>query len=167
MADELGLSFSPTAQAQQQQAQTGALTPIQQAIRILSLHVPRTARPSSIAPNALLTAPGAAGLAGAGSPGGLDFVTLLRRLLAGGAPPGAGVQPSGPSTLDPNTGAPISGAAIPHVTPATGPVGIEPVAPPVLQPSGPVIDRRNPVPGNRGGGEPTVRPYGGGMSRLG
>lgn len=105
--DTIGLSFSPSGSgqdAQQAQPQSGDLSPVQQAIKILSLRVPRNVGAGGITPNALLTSPGA---------GGMDIVALLRQLMQGGGPgaPTAGpasggipnprVVPGGGNTPDP------------------------------------------------------------------
>lgn len=150
MGMDIGQSFSPTDAAQQNQQQTGQLTPVQQAIKILSLRIPHQGGASAITPNALLTAPGAAGLVG----GPMDIMAILRRLLQ----PGGGVGPA-PAGL--------SNAPVPNVTPG-GPPGLPsmpffgaapPPPPPSMTPlpgpgtpttgpgdQGPVFDRTNPTP---------------------
>ena len=96
MAGEFGLSFSPTGKDDQQQAGANQ-TPIQDAIKVLSLRIPQFH--GGIAPQQLLGGPGSAGLPGGGAPGvggipgGLD--EFLRRLFGmGGGMPGG--MPGGP-----------------------------------------------------------------------
>lgn len=117
--DSIGLSFAPGQNPNQQQpgSQDSAISPVQQAIKILSMRVPQNAGPGGITPNALLTGPGSAGLGAAG--GGFDLMALLRRLL----------QPGGQSSAGPADAMPMPGPAgqmpspsvpLPHVTPGEG-----------------------------------------------
>ncbi len=100
MAD-LGLSFAPLAN----NAPTGATgqpqanaAPLQEAIRLLSLRLPRQVASRGLAPSSLLTAPGSAGLPG--TSGAPTIEEFLRRLLMGFGTPG---QPTNPY---PGTGGP-------------------------------------------------------------
>lgn len=97
---ELGLTFAPTNQNQQQAGQgpqPGGT--VQDAIRILSLNLPRVTGAAGLAPQGLLAAPGAAGvLGGMGTPqgpGGASnpLLEALRRLLMGGGAPLPSVTP--------------------------------------------------------------------------
>lgn len=91
----LGLSFAPTDQNQQEQQNKPVGTPIQDAIKILSLRIPSFAGAKGIAPDALLQGGGAGSFPfGGQTPGGLD--EYLRRLFAGGgmAPTGGLPQPN-------------------------------------------------------------------------
>ena len=108
-----GLSFAPTAQNQQEQ-QNQIQAPIQNAIRLLSLRIPSFAGSRSPIPDALLQAPGGAGLgmATGETPGGLD--QWLRRLFAS-----AGESPFAPGRSVPDM--PAMTPPIPRVTPASNP----------------------------------------------
>ena len=92
MADPLGgISFSPNNQGgpmgkagqSGQAGVTDTASPIQQAIRILSLRIPRVVSQGAPINQSLLSGPGSAGL----NTGGLSLDELLRRLF--------GVQPGG------------------------------------------------------------------------
>lgn len=81
MTGDFGLSFAPTGQNEAQNRDQ-AQTPIQDAIKVLSLRIPSFVGAQGVAPNALLQAPGASGMPGGmGVPGGLE--EWLRRLLGG------------------------------------------------------------------------------------
>lgn len=85
-----GLSFQPGAQqngtgGDREQA-AGRTTPVQQAIRLLSLRLPSVLGARAIAPQALLGSQGSAGLA----TGGMSLDEFLRRLMAQS---GAGIPP--------------------------------------------------------------------------
>ena len=130
----LGLSFSPTARNAAENAQSGqSQTPIQDAIKVLSLRMPQFVGARSIAPSALLHATGAAGLPGMTEvPGGLE--AFLRRFFA---PEGA------IGSFDPLMPA---RPAIPRIAPgqARPPVGAPNPAPPppeetFLQPNRPTV----------------------------
>jgi hypothetical protein len=99
MTGDFGLNFAPTAQNQQQNAQNGqSQSPIQDAIKVLSLRIPSFVGARGIAPNELLQGGGAAaaGGMGAGMPGGLE--QFLRQLFGqmGGGPMGGGGLASPP-----------------------------------------------------------------------
>jgi hypothetical protein len=127
-----GISFAPTAQNQQEQ-QNQHQTPIQDAIRLLSLRIPSFAGSRSPIPDALLQAPGGAGLgmATAETLGGLD--QWLRRLFAS-----AGASPFAPGRSVPDM--PAMPPPIPRVTPASIPT-------PLPTPRNPDPPPRNPGPG--------------------
>jgi hypothetical protein len=79
--DMLGLSFSPMANQGTNGSGNGNAVPTpQEAIRILSLRLPRTVGVASPIPSLLLNAPGGAGFSGHDTiPGGMD--ETLRRLF--------------------------------------------------------------------------------------
>ena len=103
---DLGVAFSPTAQDDRTQTPGGSgqpsATPIQDAIKLLSLRLPSFRAPG-VAALPLLQGPGSRGVIGAGRrPGGLQ--QILQQLLGGGLPQpqiipgveptqGGGVQP--------------------------------------------------------------------------
>ena len=101
---DLGLDFTPQAQA------NGEATPIQQAIRILSLRIPRQVGARGLAPQPLLASPGAGGM---GAGGGMDLLSLLRQLLQ---PGGAGAAAGGGQAPLPMPGA----GPVPRITPGSG-----------------------------------------------
>lgn len=139
--DSIGLSFAPGQRANPQQGpDQGNLSPVQQAIKILSLRVPQNAGAGGITPNALLTGPGAAGLGAAG--GGFDLMALLRQLFQ-----------QGPNAMGAGQ-APLGAPPLPHVTPGQGPMTPQPGPGMPTFPTpggGPAIDRRQPGIGNRSG----------------
>lgn len=152
MSYPVGLSFSPTQQnGPQNQPNASALTPVQQAIKILSLRIPQQGGASAITPTALLTAPGAAGVgAGAGAAWPADLLSLLRRLLM----PGADMGPAGPTAAP----AGVSSAVLPNIVPGTTPSPMSPIRGPGVPtqgllpgPGAPVVDRTNPLPGTGNG----------------
>ena len=148
--DSIGLSFAPTGQ---RDAQNGPdASPLQQAIKILSLRVPQNAGAGGIAPTALLTGPGAAGLGGLG--GGMDLLAFLRRLLQPGAPRQPGGMGGVPG-MGSAPGVPPPSVPLPNITPGdTGPRLPGPGTPtfPGMPAGAPTYDRRNPGVGNRSGG---------------
>ena len=138
-----GINFVPGQDEQQKPQGVGGgpqVSPVQQAIRTISLRLPRVGgaqamAPGAIAPNALMGAPGGGGLAG------MDDMTLEQLLLRlfGGGP--MGMPTGGP-------GGPPPSRPPPHIIPG----GVPPSAPP---PSGgpslptwpaPTIDRTTPAP---------------------
>lgn len=83
-----GLSFAPGQPSNQQQRPGGAggvVSPVQQAIQMLSLRLPRVAGAQALAPGPLLQGPGAMGLGGGG---GLE--ALLRLIMGLRTQPSAG-----------------------------------------------------------------------------
>lgn len=131
-----GLSFAPgqAGPTRERGINGGAPSPIQQAIQLLSLRLPRVMGAQALAPGPLMQAPGAGAMGGGGS------VDALLRLLfgmggpdglaAGGlmprpAPPGmAGFQapPMRPSAPSPRIGAGIRGPVIPGQRPGVPPL---------------------------------------------
>lgn len=129
-----GVSFLPGGDAQYQRGQDGSMgpggVPVQQAIKILSMRVPRVVGQSPLAPLSLLTGPGGQGL----PPGLLD--NLLRKQMAlapAGGVPQAIVPPSLPS---------MAPSAAPSAMPAPPaiPAGVPPMAaPPAMGMASPVV----------------------------
>src|SRR3954468_22422387 len=106
MADNFGLSFAPLGQSASGASGSpagpggtgGSVNPLQDAIRVLSLRIPRTVGASPIAPAPLLNAVGSAGVSqpqGTPMQPGMDLETLLRRLF------GMGTQAAPPTTAAP------------------------------------------------------------------
>ena len=135
----LGLSFlpsgdDPTQRMGQDGGSPSGLAPLQSAIRLLSMRIPRFGGPSGMAPggmapNALLQAPGAAGMGG----GNASLEMILKALMGMGGPgalPGSmGAGPMGSPGRVP----------APRVTP--GIQGESPVPPPDWSPpSSPLSD---------------------------
>jgi hypothetical protein len=90
----IGVSFLPGQQQGQAGAGTGTADPqeaVSQAIKILSLRLPRVVGANAIAPQALLTAPGAAGV----NSGGMNIDRLVQMILQGLVPGGGGSQAPG------------------------------------------------------------------------
>lgn len=95
MTGEFGLNFAPTGDGRQQQGQSQ--TPLQDAIKVLSLRIPQfVGAGRGIAPQELLMGGGSAGVPGAGGvPGGLE--EFLRRVfgqMGGGQAPTMGPRPA-------------------------------------------------------------------------
>lgn len=137
MAGEFGVSFSPTGKNDQQQDGGANATPIQDAIKVLSLKIPQFVGARGIAPEQLLGGPGSAGLPGMGGglPGGLE--DFLRRLFGqmGGGMGGGMAAPQGPPAPHIGIGGPIRqppGASA-GAPPDTLPGGI--LNPPSMAPS--------------------------------
>lgn len=112
MSFDAGLSFQPNAQPSQQNAGGDAgptdrgANPVQDAIRILSLRLPRVVGQAPTS-GALLNGPGMAGL-GAGFAGNpANFMALLQRFISGQGGPGtpAGAIPN-VGFVNPNQGQP-------------------------------------------------------------
>lgn len=155
MAD-FGVSFVPGGNGDagqgpgQEQGQVSGTPPLQQAIRMLSLRLPKFAGPGAIAPGMLLNAPGAMGMPGAGLnqgiPGGgdsnnalLEALMRLAKLHGGGGGGGMGSAPMGvPGGFVPPFAPPMgsvnplpkigpgSGAPAPPPLPGEGPAGWAP-----------------------------------------
>ena len=127
-----GINFVPGQEDQQRQpgGEPGPqVSPLQQAIRTLSLRLPRVGGAQALAPGALLNAPGGAGLAGMG---GMTLEQLLMQLFGGGpAAAGGNAGAAGPQGG-------IGGPPTPRIIPGTTP-GIPPPQPPF-------IDRTTPIP---------------------
>lgn len=152
MADQIGVSFIPSADNQQapdgppQGQLSGDLAA---AFKILSLRLPQVMGAHALAPNALLQSPGALGVPGAlKAPGGFNpyaalFETLLKHGLGVGQPtgqptsttmpvPGMGgaPQPMGPppvSNYNPPAPPPMSSVPTPPAPPRSiGPPAVHP-----------------------------------------
>lgn len=112
MALEFGVSFNPGASDGKQPQQQGgpSQTPIQDAIKTLSLRIPQFRGPG-IAPQPLLNATGGSGMMGQGSmPGGLQ--QILAQLFGNqGQQQGQGGQPMGQGSMPPP----------PNIIPGAGP----------------------------------------------
>ena len=95
MGDDYGLQFSPTV-SMSRQSGAGAGDPnqgVQEAIRTLSLRVPRISGAQGFSP--LVNAPGGQGVA---TPGGMSLDQLLLQIFGGKRPQGPGMgQSQGPS----------------------------------------------------------------------
>jgi hypothetical protein len=134
MNDQFGISFAPTGQPGQG---TGGATgpsessPVADAIKVLSLRIPRVVGPGGLAPGGLLNGMGGGGMQGmSGVPGGLE--ELLRRLFGqGGAQTGAGTPKVTPGVTGPG-GSPVGPLSPPP--PAAPPQA--PVPPPAPPPGG-------------------------------
>lgn len=100
----LGISFAPTAQNAQDSQRSGALDGIPQAIRILSLHMPRILGARALAPDALMNAPGGNGM----DPYLSALFQTLSKTMAPqtGMPQGPGPMPEMPQNPQPGQGAP-------------------------------------------------------------
>lgn len=166
MADQFGISFVP---GQQQPGGPGGegdpsggpVSPVQQAIRLLSLRLPKFSGPNGFAPPSLLNGPGAQGNPafgpnpmfsappGGGGRGNPLLEALLR--MAGGGGGGLPGMPGGGGTGAPHV-IPGDLSNVPRPEPVgSAPVPIPPDAPSIMY---------NPAPpgtGNRGTG-PTWSP---------
>ena len=146
MAD-FGISFFPSENRLSPgggQGATPPVNPLQEAIRVLSLHLPRMTGPPGLAPQSLLSGPG-----GQGS----NLLAILQRLLGGGMglPQGGVASPAGVM------GGPSMGQAplpMPHVTPGGTPSPEGPWSPVVPAPPAPYFGGASPPrywPGPGGG----------------
>lgn len=124
--DDLGLSFAPTAQNQQQGNGGSAATPIQDAIKVLNLRIPTV---HGAIPSPLMNAPGGAGIPNIGV-GGLE--QWLRMLFGQQGPLSAGGM--------------TAGAPLPNVTPGAG--GPKPDFPMPPAPPIPNTMPNEPAPGS-------------------
>ncbi len=135
MAGDLGLSFAPLpnqgqAGSNPAAANASSPAPVQDAIKMLSLRIPRMAGAApGLAPNALLGGAGASGLAMptlpgpgmAAQPGNApNLEELLRRLLGLGAAPQTAGPSAGPSTAPPSGGS-FAPLPMPNITPGVLP----------------------------------------------
>ena len=152
-----GVSFVPGQGEQNTQngpGRPGGANPVQSAIQMLSLRLPRLGGAQGLAPGPLLQAPGGGGMPGGGLGGGVADNPLLQALLrlAGifggqGGGMGAPALPMGGGMGAPPIPRVIPGSD-PSMAPRPGP-GV-PTFPPTG--GGPTIDRRPSQPGNRDGG---------------
>jgi hypothetical protein len=116
--DPIGLSFMPGGGGgTDPNAQKP--TPVQQAIQLLSLRIPRTVGAASGAPQSLLDSPGGSMLGG--NPNSAAILEEIRRRLfgGGGAPPSGPFQPSVPRMPLPGAPPADEGGA-PFGTPRVG-----------------------------------------------
>ena len=115
-----GISFFDPLQGAREPDQRRGVTPHQEAIRILSLRLPRVISGSALAPSALLTGPG-----GGGSPFATSAVAQALAQLAGLPPVTAG---GGPVPLPPPFRAPVASPPVPSYAPPP-PMAAEPPLP--------------------------------------
>lgn len=139
--DTFGLSFSPTQQNSNTQNPNnqsptagGSGSPIQDAIKVLSLRIPHITGPGGIAPPGLLNSAGGAGMPQGGA-GGLE--EFLRRLFGGQGIPGMGAAP--PPNVIPGVG------GGPGENPLPSPPGGFNPSPAPPPPSGPPMGGANPA----------------------
>lgn len=157
MPEPLGLSFSPfnTAQPQNVQGagQPGAAPSAQDAIRVLSLRLPRVVGAGALAPGPLLNAPGGAAFGGSG----FNLEQLLQ-LLFGQRPGQMGIEPG--TMRQPMTspmGSLFGGAMMPQPgLPMPGPDRGKAPAP-YVQPGQGELPIANPLPGGTAGPGPAER----------
>lgn len=158
----IGTSFQPGAD---QNGQGRRATPVQEAIRLLSLRLPSRVSPSAIAPQALLQSPGGAGLSGGGmtTDAVLELLRRLRMQSGAALPPQAQPFMQTPSAAqsvftvpsaqdDRERGISRALPQPPRVLPGSPPPGPPPPGPPPAAPPPPpnivpgFIDRpRDPV----------------------
>jgi hypothetical protein len=100
MAEDFGLSFSPATTTDKTKAMADPNAPVQEAIRTLSLRIPKVTGGKGLAPAPLLNSMGSQGM---GMPGGMGLEQLLAMLFGQRQP----AQPGGP--MSPG-GAPLSPA---------------------------------------------------------
>lgn len=146
-----GVNFIPTGDQSDQPGgagrtdQLGGSPPLQQAIRFLSLRLPKFSGPGGIAPPALLNGAGAAGF-----PGGPESLQELLRQLAGIPQPTDGMQqPPGMSPMAPPDG-PVT-TAPPLNYPGGSPTPMPRVQlPPPVAPPRPQAPAPRVTPGGQG-----------------
>ena len=159
----IGVSFLPGMNGQNQPNQNGngeAAAPVQQAIKTLSLRLPRILGQGSVAPAALLNSQGAAGMGGSG----MDIDRLIQSILSQLPMAGGAAQQGAPAQM----GAPVMGAPAPAQFRPPG--GMEPggmggrVPMPrvtVGDPEPPPVVPQPPIEPQ----QPLVEPWGGGPDR--
>src|SRR5690606_20872142 len=119
-----GESFAPLARENGQNAgpaRRGA-APIQEAIRVLNLRVPSVVGARALSPQALLSAPGSAGIPNAA---GVQIEQLLRRIFGQAGIPGLPAAPTGPGAMGvagPAIMPSAASAPAPHITPGIVPI---------------------------------------------
>jgi hypothetical protein len=107
MAFDYGLSFQPGTDSGTGQGSEPATSPLQSAVKLLSLRLPSVVGAQALAPDALLRSSGSAGLGDGGSPDAM--LELLRKLLMqsqAAMPPTAGRLGRGPDPRVPSFGGP-------------------------------------------------------------
>jgi hypothetical protein len=109
-----GVSFLPNGDQRYQRPGTAGASPVQEAIKVLSLRVPRVVGSTPLAPLALLTGQG-----GGGAPSGV-VETLLRALA----------PPQSPAT--PPVAAVPSPATLPQAASVQAPAPAQPATPPLM-----------------------------------
>lgn len=146
---ELGTSFQPGvdsgASGPNGERQHGPrATPIQSAIKLLSLRLPSVVGAQAISPQALLQSPGSAGLGGPGGMSGGALIEWLRKQLAGAAPPDL------PGSRSPGSMPSFGGPGAPSERQGGGGPAPQPVPnipPPVIRPG----EEERPPAGGSGG----------------
>lgn len=146
MPTEMGLSFAPTGNRDQDQANGSNQTPLQDAIKVLSLRMPSfVGAAQGISPLAGMAGGGSAGVPNIGGvPGGLE--DLLRRLFGGGG----GLQPAGVPPLGP----PPPTVSFPEIPgqPSGRPVGPGPDPSNTREPANAGVVRPGGIQASPGGG---------------
>ena len=116
MAEDFGLTFSPTTSLNKDRnaANADANGPVQEAIRTLSLRIPKVTGGKGLAPQPLLNSMGSQGL---GTPGGMNLEMLLKMLFG----QGGGMNPQGMGQTQPMPGGSMGAPApMPNFSPGVG-----------------------------------------------
>lgn len=152
MATDFGLSFSPATTLDRTKTQADPNAPVQEAIRTLSLRIPKVTGGKGIAPGPLLNSLGGQGM---GMPGGMGLEQLIAMLFGqkrqpqgpqspGGAPLAPGTASFGAGqTSQPFPSAPSSPSSfLPRVRPGIEAPALdpEPVSYPATAPAPPSSD---------------------------
>ncbi len=155
MARPIGVSFLPGSETPSRHPSGDATggSDLAQAIKILSLRLPRVVGARAIASPRLLTSPGAAGIPGA-NPHAAVFEALLKSIAGGGGMSSPGMPgpstPSEPWTPGPDRGAPWTPGPTPPTIPPPFPLPAPHITPGIVPPGGsfaPGPDRANtPLP---------------------
>jgi hypothetical protein len=121
MAEDFGLSFSPATTTDKTKAMADPNAPVQEAIRTLSLRIPKVTGGKGLAPAPLLNSMGSQGM---GMPGGMGLEQLLAMLFGQrqpaqqGGPMSPGGAPLSPATSSFGAGQtsqpPTGGQAMPR-----------------------------------------------------
>jgi hypothetical protein len=136
-SNEIGVSFAPTFENALDGSRRGSMEGLQQAMKIISLRLPRVIGARPIAPASLLQSPGAGG---ADPYGGAVIQTLMQALGLNWGSRGTDAGPNPVGAID----APVS-PTMPMPGPLYNPVG------PVGWPPSPPLPRIHPVEGPGGG----------------
>lgn len=130
MADNFGVTFAPY---QDPSGQNASVTPIQQAIKMISLRIPRVAGAAAPAPAALLNSPG-----GAGRPDVHSAVlqTILKTIMGGSLPMSDQAPPVSPVGPPPMADPGIAPSPVSDSRPID-PGGVSHIAPPEPAPAPP------------------------------
>lgn len=140
----MGVSFVPGGQGdplnRQQQGEASGAPPLQQAIQMLSLRLPRVVGANALAPGQLLNAPG--GMGGSGNP----LLEALLRLAGMGG--GSGSPGGQPTQILPG----FSGSPMARINPGDQ---MQRPGPQLQPPSAPPTNSAGPADRMQGPGEPT------------